>query len=83
MPLEIHHQGELFGVTDIIENQYIVCITGYFPNNILDQKTINTITLISIQTWHWQMGHLGSRNIFRLPKMANGIEIKGLIPKEI
>ena len=29
------------------------------------------------------MGHLGYQNILRLPKVADSIEIKGPIPKEI
>ena len=83
VPSEFHHQGELFGVADIIDNQYVIRTTGYFPNSILDQETINAITPISIQTWHRRMGHLGYQNILRLPKVADGIDIKGPIPKEI
>lgn len=29
-PLEISHQGILFGMVDIVDNQYVVCTMGYF-----------------------------------------------------
>ena len=35
--LEISLQGELFGAADIINNQYIVCTSRYFPNSISEQ----------------------------------------------
>ena len=47
---EISHHRSLFGVADIIDNQYIVCTIGYFPNSIFDQGIINAVTLIFIQT---------------------------------
>ncbi len=80
---EISHHGEFFGVADIIDNQYVVRITGYFPNNCLGQEIINSFTFISIQTWHWQLGHLSYQNIFCIPKMTDGIKVKGPIPGEI
>ena len=83
IPSEISHHGELFGVADIIDNQYIVCTTGYFPNSTLDQEVINAVTPISIQTWHRRMGHLGYQKILRFPKVADGIEVKGPIPQDI
>lgn len=46
---EISHHGNLFGIANIINNKYVVYITGYFLNSILDQGIINAITLISIQ----------------------------------
>lgn len=83
IPSEIRHHGSLFGVADIIDNQYVVRTTGYFQNSTFDQGTINTVTPISIQTWHCRMGHLGYQNILRLPKVADGIDVKGPIPGEI
>ncbi len=83
VPSEISHRGELFGVADIIDNQYFVRIIVYFPNNPLDQEVINTVTPISIQTSHRQMGHLGYQNIFCFSKVADGIEVKGPIPHDI
>ena len=29
------------------------------------------------------MGHLGNRNVLRLPQMAEGIDLKGRVPEEI
>ena len=52
IPTEISHHGSLFGMANIIDNQYVVRTTGYFPNSIFDQGTINAITPVSIQTWH-------------------------------
>ena len=83
VPSEFHHQGEFFGVADIINNQYIICTIGYFSNSILDQETINTVTLIFIQTWHCWMGYLGYQNIFQIPKVADSIDIKRPIPVKI
>ena len=83
VPSEIRHHGELFGVADIIDNQYVVRTTGYFPNSTLDQEVINAVTPISIQTWHRRMGHLGYQKILRFPKVADGIEVKGPIPQDI
>ncbi len=50
IPSEISYQEIFFGVADIIDNQYVVCTTGYFPNSTSDQGIINTVTPISIQT---------------------------------
>ncbi len=83
IPSEISHQGILFGVADIIDNQYVVCTTGYSPNSTSDQEIINAVTPISIQTWHRRMGHLGYQNILWLPKVADGIDVKDSIPGEI
>ncbi len=79
----ISHYGKLFGVADIIDNQYIVCTKGYFLNNSLGQEIINLVILISIQTWHRRLGHLDYQDILRLPKVANGIDIKRPIQGEI
>ena len=80
---EISHHEKLFGIADIIDNQYVVRKTGYFSNSILNQEVINLVTSISIQIWHRRMGHLAYQNIFCLPKLADGIEVKGLIPQDI
>lgn len=70
-------------MTNIINNQYVIYIKGYFLNSILDQKTINVVIPIFIQTWYQRMGFLGYQNILWLPKVADNIKIKRLIPKEI
>lgn len=81
--LEIIHQGEFFEVANIIENKYVVCIIGYFSLGTLNQEIINVTTPIFIQTWYWQMDQLGYQNILQLPKFADGINIKGPIPRKI
>ncbi len=83
IPSEISHHGEFFGVADIIDNQYVVWTTGYFHNKSLDQEIINSVTPISIQTWHRRLGHLGYQNILCLPMVSDGINVKGPIPREI
>ena len=57
-----------------MENQYVVCTTGYSPLSTLEQKIVNPIALIFIQTWRRRIGHLGYQNILRLLKVADGIE---------
>ncbi len=74
--MEISHHGGLFGVTDIIDNQYVVRTTPYFPNKCLDQEIINSVTPIFIQTWHMRLSQLGYQNIPCLPKLADGIDVK-------
>ncbi len=83
IPSEISHQRFLFGLADIIDNQYVVRTTGYFLISTSDQEIINAMTPISIQTWHCQMGHLGYQSILPLPKIADEIDVKGPIPGEI
>ncbi len=46
-------------------------------------KKLSIQTLIFIQTWHRRLGHLVYENIFCLPKVANGINVKRPIPDEI
>ncbi len=65
----------------MIENQYVVCSTGYSLFNTLEQGIVNAVTLISIQTWHRQIDYLRYQNILRLPKVADGIDVQGLYSK--
>ncbi len=83
MPSEISKHRELFGLADIVDDQYVVRTTCFSPNNISEASIINSMTSISIQTWHRRIGHLGYQNLLRLPKIADGIEIKDPIPAEI
>ena len=83
IPSEISHQGIFFGVADIIDNQYVVRRTGYFPNSTSDKGIINAVTPISIQTWYRRICYLGYQNILRLPEGADGIDVKGSILGEI
>ena len=80
---EISKQEDLFGIANIIENQYIIHTTGYFPNNILEKVTMNAVIPIFIQTWHQRIGPLGYQNVLHLPKMADGIDVKKYILEKI
>ncbi len=44
---------------------------------------MNLFTFFSIQTWHRQIDHLEYQNIIRLPKVADDIDIKKPIWREI
>lgn len=80
---EISYQNILYEVADIIDKQYVICTTGYFLNNTVDQETINTVTFIFIQIWHCLIDYLGYQNIFWLHKMADGIDAKSFFPRKI
>ncbi len=55
IPSDISHQGILFVVADIIDNQYVVCTTGYFLNSTSDQQILVELPLylfrLSIVEW--------------------------------
>ncbi len=48
IPSKISNHKEPFGVTNIIDNQYVIRTKDYFHTNILDQEVINAVILISI-----------------------------------
>ncbi len=77
-PSEIVIDEEVFGLADIIENQYVIRLA-----DIPKPTRVNQVSAPTIKLWHVQMGHLGYRFLFELPKLANGIEIKGPTPTEI
>lgn len=52
VPSEFYYQRDFFGVTIIINNQYIIWKISYFSNSTLDQNNINIVTSIFIQTWY-------------------------------
>ena len=83
VPSEISYLKELFGVVNIINNQYVFWTTDYFSNSNVDQWFINAVTSISIQIWHRWLCYLSDQNIFCLPNVADGIDVKSLIPDEI
>lgn len=83
IPSEISHHSDIFGVTDIIDNQYVVRTTGYFSNSIFDEGIINAVTSISIEIWYRRIVHLDYQNILRLHKIADGIDINEPITGEI
>ena len=83
MSLEISKPGLVFGVADIVDDQYIIRTIDFSPNNISEPSIVNSMILISIQTGHRRMSHLGYQNFLRLSKIADGIEVNVPIPAEI
>ncbi len=77
-PSEIVIDEEVFGLADIIKNQYLIQLA-----EILKPAIINRVTALTIEIWHAQMEYLGYKSLLELPKLANGIEIKGPVPTEI
>ncbi len=75
MSLKISKHGELFGMADIVDDQYFVCTTSFSPNKVSETSIINSMITISIQIWHWRMSPFGYQNLLRLPKIADGIEM--------
>lgn len=49
---EITHQGELFGLADIIENQYVDYTIDSSLFSTLEEEILNAVTFISTQTLH-------------------------------
>ncbi len=77
-PSELYFEGEVLGLADIIENQYVVRLTE-------DPKsaTVNMAVLSSIETWHTRLTHLSYKAIVQLASIALGIQLKGPVPEEI
>ena len=78
LPSEIVVDEDVFGLSDIIENQYVFQLA-----ETLKPATVNQITALTIETWHARIGHLGYRSLLKLSKLANEIEIKEPSPTEI
>ncbi len=66
-----------------MDNKYDVWTTSYFPHNRLGQQINNSVTFISIQTWHRRLSHLGDQNRLGSLKVVDSIDIKWAIPVEI
>ena len=77
-PSEIIVDEETFGLANIIKNQYVIRLKET-PKPV----TVNQVTAPTIKTCHVWMGHLEYKSLLELPKLANGIEIKGLAPTKI
>ncbi len=77
-PSEIIVDEEVFGLANIIKNQYVIRLAET-PKPGID----NRVTALTIETWHPRIGHLGYRSLLELPNLANEIEIKGPAPTEI
>ncbi len=73
----------MFGVTSILDNPNIVQTTSYSFKSTLDQEITHLVTLITIQTWHPQIDYFSYQTIFCLPRVADGIEVKKHIQRNI
>ncbi len=67
-PSELYFQGEVVGLADIIENQYIVRLAEE-P----ESATINIAVSSSIKTWNARLPHLSYKAIVQLASMALSI----------
>ncbi len=77
-PSELYFEGEIVGLADIIENQYIVRLA-----EDLESATVNMAVSSSIETWHSRLAHLGDKAIVQLASMVLGIQLKSPLPEEI
>ena len=77
-PSEIVVDEEVFGLANIIKNQYIIRLA-----ETPKPATVNQVIAPTIETWHARMGHLGYRSLLELLKLAHGIDIKGPAPTKI
>ena len=70
-PSEIIADDEVFGLADMIENQYVIRLA-----ESLILAIVNRVRAPTIETWYVRMRHLGYRCLLELLKLANRIEIK-------
>lgn len=63
----------VFDLADIIENHYIIRLA-----DILKFTKVNSVTALTIKTWHTRIGYLGYKSLLKLPKLVKIIEIKEL-----
>lgn len=69
---------DVFGLADIIENQYVIKLA-----TTLKLATVNRVTALTIKIWHAYIKDLGYKSLLELRKLANEIEIKRPSPTEI
>ncbi len=77
-PSEIVVDEKVFGLADIIENQYVIRLA-----ETPKPATVNRVTAPTIETWHAPMRHLGYKSLLELLNLAHGIEIRRPAPTEI
>ena len=74
-PSEFRKDGRIFGLADIIDNQYVV--RG-------DPFNVNLVNIaVSPSVLHRRLGHLNWGSVMQLPRFATGIELQGKKPEEI
>ncbi len=67
----------MVGLTDMIENQYVICLARSSVSKV------NVVKNPTLEIWHAQLDHLSYGAIQILIYVASGIELKGPIPSEI
>ncbi len=77
-PSEIVVDEEVFGLADIIKNQYVIRLAETPKPAVL-----NRVTAPTIKTGHAWIEHLGYKSLLEIPNFANGIEIKETATTEI
>ena len=77
-PSEIVIDEEVFGLADMIENQYFIRLAETSKH-----ATVNRVIAPNIETWQARMRHLRYKSLLELPKLTNRIEIKGPAPTQI
>ncbi len=77
-PSELYFEGEVVGLADIIENQYIVRLA-----EDPESATVNMAVSSSIKTWHSRLAHLSYKAVVQLASMVLGIRLKSPLPEEI
>lgn len=70
-PSEIIADNRVFGLANIVENQYVIQLAEN-PK----PATVNQIKTPTIKIWHAKIGHLGYRSLLELSKLAQEIKIK-------
>ncbi len=77
-PSELYFEGEVVGLADIIENQYVVKLA-----KDPESATVNMAVSSSLESWHSRLAHLSYKAIVQLTSMAFGIQLKSPLPEEI
>ena len=85
VPTQLIHENKIHGLADVINRQYVLRIKNpeIMQTNFANTKPVVNAIKPTIEIWHQRMGHLGYRNILKLPKIAEGIKVKGPVPEEI
>ncbi len=77
-PSEIVVDEEVFGLADIIENEYVARLA-----EIPKPAIVNRVIAPTIATWQARMRDLGYRSLLEIQKLAHEMEIRGPAPTEI
>lgn len=75
---EIIVEEKIFGLANIIQNQYVI-YWAQIPKLI----AVNQVIVLTIETWHTYIGHLKYMSLLKLPKLVRGIKAKRPASTEI